>query len=438
MSNLSRARFVQTRSRLAHAIVVAVWCLLLHACSEESGAGVTLPTQPTQATDATSFADVGVPTEQTDTKTSSDTTTVMDTALTPDDTALATDAVETTPTVDTTKADTTPPVDTTPPPDPEIVRFVVMGDAGTGSATQHQVADTIKTKCDAAGCDFVILCGDNIYDTGVESVMDTQWEDKFEAPYEDLDMPFYAVLGNHDNGGFLSIVFGDALGGAGGEFIRGDIQVSYTNVSDKWRMPARFYDFVEGPAHFFGLDTNDMLWSAIDASAMTRSEAQYGTVPSKIAASDRPWRFAMGHHPYVSNGQHGNAGSYDGLEEEIDAILDALSLDSLLAPVRQMAAGVNVKAGLEEVVCDTGIDIYFSGHDHNRQWIEGTGDCAGTTFVVSGAGAKVKDFARSDSTPLFADADTEGFFWFEVIDNTLNVEAIDKDGTVQWTHTVTK
>ena len=45
---------------------------------------------------------------------------------------------------------------------------------------------------------FAILLGDNIYDDGVHSIDDPQWEEKFEGPYRNIDMPFYPVLGNHE------------------------------------------------------------------------------------------------------------------------------------------------------------------------------------------------------------------------------------------------
>ena len=45
------------------------------------------------------------------------------------------------------------------------------------------------------------LLGDNIYDSGVTSVTDPQWQTKFEIPYMGVNLPFYVVLGNHDYGG---------------------------------------------------------------------------------------------------------------------------------------------------------------------------------------------------------------------------------------------
>ena len=49
------------------------------------------------------------------------------------------------------------------------------------------------------GFGFVVLLGDNFYEDGVASVDDPQWQTKFEDPYANIDLPFYAVLGNHDH-----------------------------------------------------------------------------------------------------------------------------------------------------------------------------------------------------------------------------------------------
>ena len=44
------------------------------------------------------------------------------------------------------------------------------------------------------------------------------------------------------------------------EFARGDIQIAYSAVSEKWDMPARYYDWTQASAHFFALDTNSMMF----------------------------------------------------------------------------------------------------------------------------------------------------------------------------------
>ena len=311
---------------------------------------------------------------------------------------------------------------------PQEVRFVALGDTGEGNESQKKVADQIRQKCARDGCDFAILLGDNIYNAGVESTLDAQWTTKFEGPYEHVDMPFYAVLGNHDNGGFLTQFLGDTFGGAGAEFERGDYQVAYSALSAKWRMPARSYDFAFGPAHFFALDTNDMVWSYGNQGAALRTEFQVDTLPGMIDASPATWRIAFGHHPFISNGTHGDAGEYEGLEE---GITDLVANIPGLGDLSSVVTGDGVKESLDVIVCGR-VDLYFSGHDHSRQWHVPSDACPGTHFVVSGAGSKLTEL-RGSHPVRFENADKPGFFWVHLKDNAIAVEAIDEDGTSEWT-----
>ncbi len=347
----------------------------------------------------------------------------------PEDVAVEQDVA---PAEDTVVApETTLPEDTapevTPPPPPEEVRFVVLGDAGTGSATQRKVAIAIRDTCARKGCDYAFMTGDNIYDVGVEGVHDALWDTHFEIPYADVDLPFYPVLGNHDNGGFLSQWLGDLFGGAGAEFERGDHQVAYTQVSDKWNMPGRTWDLRVGPAHFFGLDSNDMVWSRGNEGAEARTQIQVDTYPALIDGSDATWKIVLTHHPWISNGRHGDAGVYEGLEEDITDLVAAIPI---LDDLGEVVTGDGVLEALDTIVCGRA-DIHFAGHDHNLQWFEPTADCPGTHFVVSGAGAKLTEFKREDRT-TFQHDDTAGFFWVYLKDRQIEVEAIDEDGRSLW------
>jgi tartrate-resistant acid phosphatase type 5 len=313
------------------------------------------------------------------------------------------------------------------PPAPEEVRFVVIGDAGTGSSRQRKVAVALRDACAARGCDFVLMTGDNIYEAGASDTLDAQWETKFESPYRDVPGPFYPALGNHDNGGFLTQWLGDFFGGAGAEFERGDVQVAYSQVSDKWRMPARSHDFREKHAHFFALDTNDMIWASQNDGAAARTAVQVATFPSRIDASDATWKIAFGHHPWISNGRHGDAGTYEGLEEEITDLGAAVSF---LGDLSDVVSGDGVRDGLEAIVCDR-VDLYFAGHDHSLQWFMPQSDCPKTHFVVSGAGAKLTRLDRTDRT-RFQHVSSAGFFWVSLRGPELRVAAIDEDGVLLW------
>ena len=76
-------------------------------------------------------------------------------------------------------------------PGPDVpVRFVAMGDGGEGNMRQFQVATVIENVCNAhGGCDFALYLGDNIYDSGVDSAMDEQFQTKFEPELSVLRHP---------------------------------------------------------------------------------------------------------------------------------------------------------------------------------------------------------------------------------------------------------
>jgi len=182
------------------------------------------------------------------------------------------------------------------PAQPNTVRFIAVGDAGTGQASQYRVANAMRNKCELDGCDFVLLLGDNIYENGVESMSDAQFQTKFEQPFKYIDAPFYVVTGNHDYGGHgIGFVY---------DIEKALYQVDYAGISpnSKWRMPGRYYQFSDQNITFFGLDTTAQMYG--DDDLQRQEVAQW------INDAQSEWKIAFGHHPYKSNGPHGNAGSY--------------------------------------------------------------------------------------------------------------------------------
>jgi hypothetical protein len=334
--------------------------------------------------------------------------------------------------------------------DANRVRFLVVGDAGSGSDAQMAVGAAMADVCEAKGratvaatvskaeairqgCQFVLGLGDNIYEEGTRSAIDPQFFDKFERAYLNFpsDLPFFMVSGNHDNSAFFG---GDGAGNA-----RGENQVDYTyapiDVSSKdasnprktprWQMPSRYYEVIAGGTagkpllQFFAIDSNQVAGGFPDASPeysySTYGLRQLNWLKQGMRSSQARMKFAFAHHPYLSNGEHGNAGNYDDLlfeqTKQSTASPLAASLQASLLPV---LAGQRYKDFMEEAVCDQA-DVYFNGHDHDLQWLTSVPSCGKTEFIVSGAGGK-KRSAGDEARNLtrLQRFDQYGFFWVEV------------------------
>lgn len=289
----------------------------------------------------------------------------------------------------------------------QSVSFVAFGDAGqqsgSGPATQTAVGDALAQVCEKRGCDFALELGDNIYLSGVDSVEDAQWQSKFEQPYANFHYPIYAALGNHDN---------STGPGEGSDNTKGDFQVEYhySGKSSKWNMPARYYNFVwpqesaQPIAEFFALDSNPLTAIVPDIDPefnfVTYGAEQQAWFSDALKNSRAKWKIAFAHHPYLSNGLHGNAGNYDGLPEQVPVVT---------------ANGKPWLDFLNATLCAEGVDIYFQGHDHDLQWLKPVERCGKTQFIVSGAGELPRPFADPNRNAAYWQQDQAlGFFWFRL------------------------
>lgn len=155
-------------------------------------------------------------------------------------------------------------------PDADTVRFLILGDTGSGSDNQRRVARASEQTALEKGCDFVLFAGDNFIQTGITSIHDPQLDEKFESMYH-LDLPFYAILGNHD--------------------LRGNwkAQIDYTLHSRRWHLPGTNYHFNAGPVFIQAINTTCSL----------------RTLWQIYRKSPRPWHMVVGHHPVISSGRHG-------------------------------------------------------------------------------------------------------------------------------------
>lgn len=320
------------------------------------------------------------------------------------------------------------------------INFIVMGDTGEANAAQYQVAAGAQVRCDqAGGCEGFIMLGDNIYDTGAESPMDIQLTEKIDLPYANLKkgpppsegeadqrerMPIYVSLGNHD------------LGGAGLNSLQIQNYLAYSQANPWFYYPDEFWELQIGHVHLISIHTNPLAYGIPDNLFAPQGEL----VDRVVAGTTAPWIIVFGHHPYRSNGKHGNAGAYELGFEIGDVEIFGINLGTIF--------GDAFRQWIDDYVCNRA-DFYLSGHDHNRQWIssvpltpnlpEGQGtEVCNTHFAVSGAGSKTTDLEGRGNPVDFEDDQNEGFLFMSFKRDQVTVEFCDADGNVEWSKVITK
>ena len=151
----------------------------------------------------------------------------------------------------------------------ESVKFLVIGDSGTGDRAQYEVAAAIVETRKRFPFDFAIMLGDNLY--GSENAK--AFTDKFSKPYKSLldeGVKFYAALGNHDE----------------------PTQRFYEPFNMEGK---RFYTFRKKDVRFFVLDSTYMTPEQLD------------WLKHELQDSDAKWKIPYFHHPIYSSGErHGS------------------------------------------------------------------------------------------------------------------------------------
>jgi acid phosphatase len=274
---------------------------------------------------------------------------------------------------------------------PAGLNFIVFGDWGRkGEQDQLDVAAQMAVAAKDWETKFIISVGDNFYENGVVSVDDPQWQSSFEKVYAapSLQVPWHAVLGNHDYHGNC------------------DAQIAYSQKSTRWHMPARYYTLTEridaeNLVEFFFLDTTPMAKAGDDKVVPTQfmgqqaNAKQVAWLESALAASQAPWKIVVGHHPIYSGGVHGDT---PYLVEHVLPLLEKYK-----------------------------VQAYFNGHDHDLQHLQ----AGKVNLFCSGAGSKVRETKNTAHTKFAKSC--SGFTAVQLQSGRMDVRMIDDRGRLLYT-----
>jgi predicted phosphodiesterase len=214
-------------------------------------------------------------------------------------------------------------------------KYCFVGDTGTGSDKQREVADALQKQ----GCGKIFHTGDIIYDQGIKDKDDPEFTEKFWDPYkkilEEDKVPFYMIAGNHD--------------------------WESPGTAEAWKAVAKAHpDVIYYPHYWYATWLNAEKTACLfgfDTQVSAKEQAQF-FAEEKPKYAGCKFSIAMGHHPY--------AGARKTLKAEGE-----------------------FKTMIENTILGH-FDLYISGHMHQLE-DAGVINNSGTRQLISGAGARLHD-----------------------------------------------
>ena len=186
---------------------------------------------------------------------------------------------------------TSSPVKVTLPLKDGSVRFMVVGDTGTGSNKQNELAALMVRYREVFPFEFALMMGDNLYQGESAEDYKTKFEDVYKKLLDDK-VQFYATLGNHDE--------------SNQRFYK------YFNMNGE-----EYYRFKKGNVAFYSLNSNYM------------DKKQLKWLEDELVKDTSEWKICYFHHPpYSSGGKHG---SETKLREVVEPIFLKYGVNAVFA-----------------------------------------------------------------------------------------------------------
>jgi hypothetical protein len=266
------------------------------------------------------------------------------------------------------------------------IAFVAIGDSGTGSSQQRQIAALMA----ADTYDLFLHAGDIAYGTtsGTGDASYRTYNDWFFDIYASV-LPFralYTTEGNHDsrpgNGDGIAYLDAFTLPTNGGS-------PAYPDHAE------RYYSFDYGQVHFVMLDTEFAFQDP------ARRVEQLSWLESDLAATAQPWKVAVFHRsPYSAGGEHGSD----------------LAVRDAFGPIFEQY----------------GVQLVLSAHEHTYERtlpIRSSPTAQAVTYIVTGGGGAPLYAARTGTWTAYS-ASRHHYVRAAATECTLTVRAIGLTGAV--------
>jgi hypothetical protein len=276
------------------------------------------------------------------------------------------------------------------------LRFITFGCQGSADDEQRKVAARLNDLCTdpTTRPDFILILGDNVYETGAESADDQKIRECFYNIYLKYphlnNIPFFLLQGNHDQNrhnkalplaeqgvvrGMHEVAhsfLGDNKFDADGKAALYNLDTLPLNQLPSWNMPRRYYALIVDDVQIFCLDSNtyikDYLNFCADPVGQTALNNQAVWTQEEAAKAIAQGRKIVlsQHHPLYTPGKrayHNDLKIYLS-RDDINNVLPAR------LPLMRITDKTSYNAVLKEILRMQALefDLVLAAHDHNMYY----------------------------------------------------------------------
>ncbi|GAB3703385.1 hypothetical protein GCM10027592_33310 [Spirosoma flavus] len=306
------------------------------------------------------------------------------------------------------------------------VRIWALGDFGTGSANQMDVAQRYRQLAQTRPADVWLWLGDNAYSQGT----DLQYQQNVFTMYADIlkYLPFWPTPGNHDynetptnfNNEYFNLTTLPQQAEAGGVASGSEMNYSfnYANV------------------HFVSLDSEGQ--DNVRLYDTTGRQVQW--LKQDLAANKLPWTIVFFHHPPYSKGPRDSDTFQDQtlIRQNLVPILERYNVDLVLcghSHVYERSYLMKGHYGLSGTfnITQHAVSTSNARYDGTPNSCPITNKTSGVIYLVSGSGGQLGGQAPGYPHPamIFSNNTVGGSMIMDVTNNRLDAQWLAADGTIK-------
>ncbi|MDF2450678.1 MAG: metallophosphoesterase [Bacteroidota bacterium] len=323
------------------------------------------------------------------------------------------------------------------------LRFLALGDCGSGYVQQYNVRNAISFYNQDQYVNGILLLGDNAYNGGFQSEYQTGFFDPFKTNFLLNYSCIYPSPGNHDYANDYTLALSH--------------QIPYYDIfkipqnAELGGVPSNhkeFYSFNYGNAHFISLDSYGIeqgmyhLWDSLGP--------QYEWLEQDLVQDKSMWKIVYFHHPPFTMGSHNSDWESDlvMIRKKIARLLEKYGVDMVInghSHNYERSWLQKGHYGLEATFNKTihAVDsstARYDGTSNSCPYKKDTLDNKGTVYVVAGESGKLGAVQSSypHNSKCFSDSYKAGALFFEIEGNRLDAFYLEEDSLIHDKFTILK